>query len=237
MSATVNHTDILKYARSEQWTQMHHVVQQVNMGHTRQAFYVLCKEGRAKAVEQLMHHFDNNYRFICECIVGGLKNNITVDTLKVLDPIVCQHPITAPDILEACLKRRIGSVDDLAHKIISWYDPQFLEQFKVSVHLRLVETITQDENQAFMAILPYWNFSDARFCACIVRTTVECIPHSVENVFDIIGEKNLRNLEEHYSYTNNHLDMGVLHDYFALQQNKRLNSHITNSGPTKPRKL
>ena len=237
MSTTVNHTDILNHARAQHWADMHNVVQKVNMGHTRQAFYVLCKEGRAKAVEQLMHHFDNNHGFICECIVGGLKNNITVDTLNVLDPIVRQHPIATPDILEACLKSGRGSIDDLAHKIISWYDPQFLDQFKYNLHLSLRRTIMQGEDQAFMAILPHWDFSEARFCGCIVRATVEHLPHNVEKVFDIIGEDNLRNLEEYYSCVNNHSDVGVLHDYFALQQHKRVNSHITNSGPTKPRKL
>lgn len=237
MSATVNHTDILQHARSGQWVHMHNVVQNVNIAHTKQAFYVLCKEGRTHAVEQLMHHFDNNHRFICECIVGGLKNNITVDTLNVLDPIVRQHPIATPDILEACLKRGSGSVDDLAHKIISWYDSQILEQFKFSLHLRLLNMIMQGEDQAFMAILPHWDFSDAHFCGLIVRSTVEHLPNKVENVFDIIGEDNLRNLEEHWNCANNHAYMGAVHNYFALKQHKRVNTHITNTGRIKSRKL
>lgn len=238
MSATINHTNILHHARNGQWRSMEALVAAVATAHTRQAFYVLCKEGRARAIEQLMPHFDNDHKFVCECIVGGLNHNITVEALDVLDPIVRQQFIVEPEVLEACFKRNSGSIDSLAQRIISWYDPQTLQQFKLPIYLSLRRTIMQGEDKAFMEIIQHWDFTDPRFCGHVVRGTLENLPEQTEQVFDVIGEKNLRNLEKYLDKFDDILNTAALHDYFSVQQHNRLNKTIkSNCNTTKSRKI
>ena len=225
MSITPNHSNILQFARRQQWEQMHATTDVLHMAHVRQAFYVLCKEGRADAIEQLKHHFSANHDFICECLVGGLKHNITLEALSVLEDIVCKHPITQHDVLEACLQTQRRDKDALTQRIVPWYDPAVCELHKNHLFLSLRINLMNGEGLAFLAMIKHWNFENLSFCSRVVDATVEFIPHLSDAVFDVIGEDKLRT-DAVYLNTNNNSVALALDDYFARQQYQRLTTKL-----------
>lgn len=238
MSRTINHMDIVMCAQMEQWEKMHTIEADINQMHIRQAFYMLCKQGNANAVEQIAHHFQNDDGFVCECIAGGMEHSITLDTLKILRPLLQSIPITDPDVLQAALRNQNPQADEMLEYIVPWYDPDFLRQHCMVILTMVLKKVGDKKTRGFFAIMERIGLSNSNID--ISTRAVNCtLEHLVisdqQRLMQMIGEENLKLVAQRLQHKKFTTD--IIEAYCAVEQRKRMVGAIDLSHCSRTRKI
>lgn len=234
MSTTVNHKNIVHYARMEQWEKMDAVVADIEGAHVRQAFYMLCREGNAQAVERLGHRFQDNDRFVLECIAGGLQYAITLDTIKVLQPLLHNKIITDPEVLKTALRNPHS--DAILECVIPWYAPDFLSEHRTIILTMVLKKVGAQHTRGFFALLERIGFSHSGFSEQVVNCTLEhlneCDQHKLMNM---IGESGVRGVAQKLRHKP--LTVAIIDAYCAVQQRDRVVEALDCTHSSRTRKI
>lgn len=228
--------DIVHCAQMEQWEKMHAIVADIDQAHIRQAFYMLCKKGNANAVEQISHHFQNDDRFVCECIAGGMKHRITLDTLQVLFPLLQRKNITDPDILQVSIRNQHPKADEMLESIVPLYDPDFLRQHCMAILTMVLKKVGEKKTRGFFALMERIGLSNIDISTRAVNCTLEHLVISdQQRLMNMIGEKDLKVVVHRLQHKKS--TTGIIDSYCAVQQRERMVKAIDLSHCSRTRKI
>lgn len=242
MSRTTNHTDILWHARNQEWAALHNLVSRVEAQHVRQAFYVLCKEGNAAAVDQLVNIFEKQHNFAYECVAGGIMHHIDSNTLALLSPLI--NPIADANLLQSFFSQRNKRPEEvrdcMLQQILALHKNHVLVVFKDNILWQIGELVRGNHTKSFFYLLDRYDLSDIKIAASVVSFVVRNMPHSAAPIFEKVGSATLENLiSEKINVAGWNCDtvLPVIEWYLNQKQNARIAHHALGSNINRRRKI